>query len=390
MGYLRIPHLGYPTSFFHGFFYCLTIVCLLLLLNRIFFKRNTQGRERNSRVGKLIFVTIASLFLFFVFRDTVKVQFLQAQLEKSTNKITRQQNRINQLESREYGELLAGLIEDVKQELEQDSLNKLSRGLVEQIAIASQSMSPYLRKQDSNGVRVLSPERGELLKLLMTLDIHPASWVEVKKDVSFEHADLSKYTFTQVDLSGTNLSGADLSNSTFKDVSLRQANMFAANVHNADFDNAILDSADLRRGVLSWCRLSNCSVEKADADGVQLLNCCLSSCSLDSSLFNWAAIDGGIFSKVTWNNGHLFKANVTGANFRECSFRNTVLRTGIFLRCNFEHSLLTNAEVGENWFESMIEQNNVGLDLIQNDYQPTELPTSNEAGRKFRLAPLQP
>lgn len=221
-------------------------------------------------VAAVLLAAMAIVVSFFQFHDARRASIEQAQLTRSQNAILESSRRSayrSQLDA-----ILASVDDFVKESAAQNKAElKLRRGrpplptpLQTRIMAYSRVVRPYRvldsgefePTSDDRGLRLLSPERGELFiyLLLSGIDLH-GDWKVYKP--TFAYADLQGQLIGPEDLSGMDFSGSDLS---YGD--LVKANLFACNLRGATLRHANLEGADLRGAMLDGTDLTGVFLDK--------------------------------------------------------------------------------------------------------------------------------
>ena len=111
----------------------------------------------------------------------------------------------------------------------------------------------------------------------------------------------SRADFTDVDLSGSDLSATNFNNAIFVRAKLVAATMSCSNFYSADFtgadlQRAYLSCADLhganfKDAILDGAILANADLSGANLAGASLVNAYLPTCNLDCARLNWNSHD---------------------------------------------------------------------------------------------------
>jgi uncharacterized protein YjbI with pentapeptide repeats len=256
--------------------------------------------------------------------------------------------------------------------VDREAASGLSDELISRFANLSEYLKPYTYSSDDSMSNVmLSPERGQLLLALLTKDIDSASFLRLKKQVSFAYAELES-----AELSGADLSGADLRGANFRDAILTEANLSStdlrgANLWGAHLDKANLQYANMKRANLSWASLNEAILADALLDGVTMLNAKLFKADLRRFKAEYADCSGSMFNDANIEDGDflrskLHKTNFTGANLKNCMLYETDLESGILT-----DAAMYNTIVDDVWLEALKKKKVTGANAVKARYETT-------------------
>ena len=183
-----------------------------------------------QRTKRFLFNVFISLILGFIGYVGTVVLIEQNELLKNQNKKISQQTALQEAERRSsYMFLMGNLFDEMNRELREDYNKKgvrdFSSQLIGQIAALSAGLKPYKSLQGDSLSEKFSPERGQLLLMLVNSDLSDSTYQKIYSVTDFSFADLSGYI-----LSNANLEGAHLFN----------ANFYGTNLFNANLKNACL------------------------------------------------------------------------------------------------------------------------------------------------------
>lgn len=215
---------------------------------------------KQSRITLVIAVTsgiIAIVSLYLAWKSN-KIVEAQNELIVQQNERMEQQTYLQEAERRSsYIFLMSNIFEQINAELKEDYLKNeirdLSPQLIGGIAALSQRLKPYRLLEGDTLSNKLSPERGQLLAMLVRSELADTTYKQIFYNSDFSYADLRDIPFVRANLNGahleyanfhgSNLYKADLSNSALSNAifcystiigtKFKNANLFYANMENA-------------------------------------------------------------------------------------------------------------------------------------------------------------
>ena len=210
--------------------------------------------------------------------------------------------------------LLNNVFDQINNELKNDNTKNrvLSDELIGRIVVLSKSFKPYRLLKDE-GNRVLSPERGLLLAVLVRSKLAKTSYDNIYYFADFTYADLGEYDLSYCDaylrnckLSYSSLVNTKLFYSDLRDVDLKEANLENVNLFEANLERANLSGANLKGAQLSGSFLKDVNLSNANLTESDLRNADLSDVNIENSI-----IDDALVDKLEWFQ-ELIKWNVKG------------------------------------------------------------------------------
>lgn len=389
LGFLRLPYLEKNYSFFLGFAACLSIISLGVLIIKIW-KKNlllASQSDANSASSKfsrthtslwflvamvIVGGSLGSGYLFFKQNKYAKNQLLHLD-QQTANQLelmasTRKSNALI---------LMNNLYDKINEELKNSPDRKLSTPTIERIATLNHSFEPYRYLENGQlSEKKWSPERGQLLLMLIKMNIDTSSFSQIKSTVSFLGADLKGTDLNGADLSGIDLRQANLADSKLQKVILKKADLREINLWGTNLSGANLKSADLKRADLQWADLDNANLNNADMDDANLSSAKLRNVTLREARLRWGEMKGALLNGADLMGMDLLATDLSRANFANTNLSNTNLRWAIlketdFTQANLEEVLdLTNAAVpDEQWLSNLEKLQVTGATTIQTNYK---------------------
>ncbi len=173
------------------------------------------------------------------------------------------------------------------------------------------------------------PQKGEILEKLVAHQ----RWlrgIEGGKQAKLHFADLSDWTFENINLAKADLTGVCLARANLRNANLQHAILFMADLDHSDLSGANLLGADLRGAIMSRANLNNSHMEGADLSAGALKRSCstprgtLKAGKHATDLRN-ASLENAVLVKANLSDCDLTGANLDSANIEGANFDNAVL-----------------------------------------------------------------
>ena len=180
--------------------------------------------------------------------------------------------------------------------------------LVQRIAALSEALGPYRTFNDRTGRlegAQLSPERGQLLRLLVGAGAEPCT------EFNFEFADLPRATLRRADLASVRLADATLTGADLGYANLSRAELPRADLREANVSHANLREANLQQADLSRANLLDVNASLAD----------LQRANLTAARLEHASLRGADLRGATLRDAILTGANLVGTDLRDADLR---------------------------------------------------------------------
>ncbi len=267
---------------------------------------------RITRIGTFaILMAVAPLLILIVQTGILNRQ--NDKLDTQNGLIGKQNQRLDQQINLEEGNrrsslvfFMSNIMDKLDIELRSNPKRSLSDPLIGRIVSLSQSMRPYrYLENDSLTPRQLSPERGQLLFMLVNSDLDKATYDKIYARANFNYADLREANFSEA-----YLRGAQLANSSFS-----QANFNYADLQGADLSNSWLEQATFRNTLMSGINLSNANLRESRMENIVMLEGNLSHADLRQIYLE------GDFSGTNLENVKLQNASLVDVNLEGCFFQ---------------------------------------------------------------------
>lgn len=352
-------------------------------------------KENKKAINSILLAVLTGTVLVFAvgylyFQRTS----LQSQTEYQNKKLALQEAQLEATRSSALVPLMSELLRKADEELKASSNRSLSDSLINKIAVLSRSLKPYrLILGDSLSTEKFSPERGQLLIMLLTMDIDSASFAQLKEKVSFEHADLAGANLNEAPLQGVFLKGANLRDAILRRANLQHANLYQADMWGADLYKASLMEADLKRVDMSWANLNEADLRSADLCSATLHSTQLNHADLSNSLIKWAYLNDASAKAANFQYASLLRtelnrADLSGADLshailkkakvREANFSGTILMKANLIEAVMFHTVVT----AEDWMEKLDTWEVEGAASIREKF---DLVKENTAQPSYRL-----
>lgn len=181
--------------------------------------------------------------------------------------------------------------------------------------------------------------------------------------------------FTNIDLSGVNLTGANLGNIDLSNANLTGANLSWASLSQAKFVGANLHQADLHSAILNQTDFTGANLSRAKLNKVDLRLAIIQDADL-----NWADLSNADLSSANLQNAQMARINL-----KQAKLNNTQLNGAQLMEANLERAMLISADLtGANLREANLEQANLRSAILVG----TNLTEANLNGVYLRAANL--
>ncbi len=326
----------------------------------------------------LLGICIAGAASFFYLSD-----FMQ---QKYTAQIQLQQSHIDQQAApidsgRQIGmiNMMNIILANVHEELGKTTERKLSDETIEQIAALSYSFNSHVYLE-SHGIppHQRSPERGQLLLLLTTMQIDSGCLHKIMTKTSFAGALLREADLEGTNLAGVDLQGADLQDANLQGANLDSANLSFVNLWGANLHQAHLNGTNLKRADLSWSILNEADLEKSDLKEADLTSAQLRKTNLRGAILKWADLNGAFLNEADLTGADMFRSNLvrtqmTGTILNAANMSLTNMMEASLINADLTGTTLNDAVVSnKNWLTLLAEWQVTSANEIQLDYKLEE------------------
>ena len=380
LGYIRLPYIAEEYSFGVGVLTAIAIISLTTLLNYLLqTKKSISSNKYSKKLFWLILtcVTTGAICIFLYQKNYTQ----QNKIETQSNLIVAQSETITALEQGNLMALVATVLAAADTELAQSSNRSLSQAIIDRIADLSHSLKPYRQvTKDSIATQELSRERGQLLLSLTKMNIDSASFAQIKKIATFEHADLRDAHLANMDLSGINLARANLEGAALLGSSLEYANLEEANLKRSQLSSSSLKNAKLKLINLDWANLSQVNISEVRLVGASLKSANLIGADLTGTYISYTNFRGANLIKANFTNTHIDIVDFSQANLTEAILVNLIIKRVNFTNVNFEKTI-----VNKDWFSNLKKEETVGLEKLKSDYEVASIEDNKDHLTSFLL-----
>ena len=235
------------------------------------------------------------------------------------------------------------LSRDIETELKDTSnaTNSLSEELVSRVVWQCQSCRPYYYL-DNDGIMIPEPrcpEKGNLLRILVSNNLDTNTLDEIYSRCRFREADLGQEPLTnsylrKVDLSEAFLAGIDLQKAKFSDAILRNVNLFSARLTNSQMERIELHGANLEQAKMTDNKMNGAYFNNGNLYLTNLSNTVLIGADFSNAVLMETRFIGADLRKAKFIGANLKGANFLGANLQGADFsRAEGLSSEILLYC---------------------------------------------------------
>jgi uncharacterized protein YjbI with pentapeptide repeats len=275
-------------------------------------------------------------------------QWLNKQMYDDKKELALKDEAIEYLRQSGLGNLMSNVLRKAEDEVKQDPYRRLTDATIAQIEALSYSFKPYkLTEGDSSFLKLLSPERGQLLLMLSGMNMDSVSFAKVLAKTSFAGADLSEADLSGRHLDGADLSGADLHGANMKGASLQHANLDKANLWGANLQQAHLSGASMARADLRWADLNGADLREADLHEADLSSAQLRKADLRGAVLQWTDFIGAFLNEADLTGADMFRASLKRANLSGANMSLVKMKMGVLSESNLTGTNLTGADLSD-------------------------------------------
>ncbi len=290
--------------------------------------------------------------------------------------IAQQSQLMDSLRIRSLSNLMPQLLARIDDELKDNPGRVLSDETISMIASLSYTLKPYPYTEGARmSTKKLSPERGQLLLILIGLNLDTGSLHQIMKHVSFAGADLRDGVLRGADLSGINLSEADLSSAIFDSADLAGANLSYANLWGAIISKAKLTGTDLTRADLQWANLNQADLKGADLREANLYSVQMRNADLSGSVMKWTNLTGAFLNEANLAGADMFRTTLVRAQLTGAILSEANMTVGNLIEANVTGSDMTGINLTDvivddkNWLSRLNEWQVIGAEELQRNYK---------------------
>jgi uncharacterized protein YjbI with pentapeptide repeats len=387
LGFLRLPYLEKNTSFGVGFLSCLAMGLIGWLLMFVWKKNTwllqsiqqepaTKGPSKVLPTYTLLWILVAAFIALggtissmLIFRQN---QLYKNQIQEQSEQLAQQSALTEAARNSNLIVLMNQLSDQINEELNNNPGRSLSEQSIDRIAALNYAFQPY---QDSLSEKKWSPERGQLLVLLASLNMDSTSFNAIKQKVSFEAADLEGADLNGVDLSRVDLSGANLKDAQLSGANLSGANLKKAYLWGSQMKKTNLNGADLQNVMAQWVDWMEADLRSSNLNGADITAARLTGADLSQASIMYAEL-----SSAFLNEANLTEADISFTNLRGTNLSNAVLKDALMKTTDLSNAVLEQANMEgvnlrwgviaeENWFEQLERWQVEGVQSIQERFK---------------------
>ncbi len=275
-------------------------------------------------------ITRIGLFAFMVAIIPAAVLIFQTTLLMSQNKFIQKQNNLVEADRRSsLVFVMSDVLSDFNEELKYKGSGgrNISKTLEARIIALCMAMKPYKFQEDGELIEnPISPERGQLLSILLQSDLGSESSQDILNSADFNYTDLRKVNLGRgVNLKYARLDYSDLTQAQMPAANLerselKEAQMSKINLSDANLKRARLNNANLERAEILSANLTNANLYGANLSGADLSEATLWGTKLENANLTNAILDNAIVDRQDWMD-HIDAIGVEGADDIEDRYR---------------------------------------------------------------------
>lgn len=273
----------------------------------------------------------------------------------------------------------------LRQEAERNPQRTLTDETIAQIAALSYSLKPYRYQDDDPGsIRILSPERGQLLLMLVGVDLDTGTMRSILQKTTFANSDLRGANMEDAFLDGVDLRQSDLRESRMQGARLQKADLSFSNLWAADFYRADMEGINLTRSDLRWANLNETHLADANLTEVNLVSARLRKANLERAILEWTDMTGALMEEADLTATNMYTTLLTraqcagtrfsGSNLTSSTMFETNLTGADVRQAKMDYAKLTGAELDKvnvgtaDWLKMLSAWNVTGADWVQAHY----------------------
>ncbi len=330
-------------------------------------------------VGILIGTALTFLFVATLWRKS----FDRALREKDSI-IDRQEAHLDSIRKNSLMDLMRQVLEKAGEEANTDPHRKVSAYSISQIKFLSDAFKPYPYNRlpgDTAKPKMLSPERGQLLLFLTSLQLDSATFDTIKATVSFAYAMLKDADLRGADLQGADLQGAHLEGADLEGANLVKTNLQSASLWGAKIGHAQLRGMDATRADLKWTDLHDADLREAILHEADLTAARLHQADLRKGILQWTDLTDAILSGAKLDSADMFRATLKRTNLEGALMTHVNLLLANMSEAHLHQTDLTGANLADlylaipDWLSRIKDWQVKGADKFQQEYKIIDLST---------------
>lgn len=393
LGYIKVPYIETSFSFWIGFASCFAMLVVAIAIywewnkNKAInlfdlIKNPKPSIENNSPSNHKILI---SLILLILVLSIVFINLTAFKIRKQLNLASSELNDLKQTVSFEQKKNNISLLLDLINKLDSTDSKTLTKLEVDQLVaqIAAMSSSFKISKEwdvENKEYLYLSTERGLLLITIFTSIQDSNHLNKIKENVSFYGADLRNADLQGMNLSNIDLQYAQLQYANLQGTNFNKAKLNGANLMGANLNKASLVGSNLIGTKLNWAKINDADLHLAKLDSSDLSNA-----TIQNSKLNQTSLINTILCNAILYQSDLSLSTLKGTNISNANLSQTKLNFADIYHTNLSDVILDDAIVQKNWIEQLDGKNNVGLNLIHENYSLLADSTFNSDSIIYRL-----
>lgn len=293
---------------------------------------------------------------------------------------------INTMQRSQYDSLMRFVLGQVEKDLENRPDRTLRPETIDKIAALSYALLPYRQEEgDSISEKKWSPERGQLLLLLLASRIDTSSLRLIFEKTSFAHAQLAGAYLAGAYLRGIDLQEADLRGAQLQGADLTSADLRYANLWGAHMPNVYLSEANLKLSEMSWTNLNGADLKGANLEEATLVSARMRKANLQNTILDWANLRSSLLEETDLSHSNIYKAtfvrslcsgaHFSGSKMASCNMTDAILSGANLTGCQLTDVIFIGTDLSDvvvgtsDWLNQLEGWNVVGTPEVQKNYQ---------------------
>ena len=329
-------------------------------------------KYRYMRIVLVLVVIMAAGVVFLYLHNRT----LRTQIEELIGHNEQQTLVIDSLHRSGVIYMMGNVLKEAEEELDNSLTRTLSDERIAAIAALCYMLKPHTYKiGDSISTRKLSPERGQLLLMLASMNLDSGTLQKIMLRASFAGALLRNSNLNGAKLAGADLGGADLQGADLRSADLSGCNLRIANLWGANLSNAKLNGAELVRADLRWTNLNQADLTRADLTGADLSSAQLRNADLRDADLEAADLNGAFLNEALFKHANLFRTSWKRAIMKGVDLSETNMTYADLFEADLTDANLIRVELSgvtvaeENWLRMIKDWSVIGADEIQDKYK---------------------
>lgn len=210
---------------------------------------------RFSRIGAFLLL-VSMMPLLLVYNQNTKIESQNTLIETQNSLLLNQnetlniQNQLVDADRRSalvfmFNNILDAIDDELKQDYDNNDTRDLSPQLIGRIIAISQQLGPYkFLESDTLVSSPLSPERGQLLVILLKSNLDSSTLNEIMSESDFSFSSVKGITLKDVEIRNTKLDDSRFENVKFENVKISSSSLYRSSFKKVHLSGVVFDNND--------------------------------------------------------------------------------------------------------------------------------------------------